>query len=333
MSTFDNYEEYEEKFNPLRYDRQARRKRKPKVHHEAKKSNSQILAESVDATEGLEGGFKPTYVPGLFEEGWLLDSLRGFYDSGVLLDILGRVKGGKEANVYRCKGKLNGETTLIAAKVYRPRMFRNLRNDKIYREGRTLLKPPGSSTKQRDERILRAVKNKSDFGQEVEHMSWLMHEHKTLKTLFAAGGAVPQAIGVNDNTILMTYLGNEKIGAPALNEVSLDTDEALPLFDEIIRNIDLMLAHSMIHGDLSAYNVLYWEGKITLIDFPQVTNRHTNTRAYFILRRDIQRICEYFAQQGIERDFAQLTDKLWRLHGGQKPSDMVREALENMQQE
>ncbi len=327
------YEQYEEMFNPLRFDRQARRKRKPKAHHTAKKSRSQILTGAVDEMQGLEGGFNPTYTPGLFEAGWLLDSLRFFYDTGVLLDVLGRVKGGKEANVYRCKGKFNDKTDLIAAKVYRPRMFRNLRNDKMYREGRTLLKGEGQSSESRESRVQRAIARKSDFGQEVEHVSWLMHEYKTLKLLFAEGASVPQPIAVHDNTILMSYVGNEKIGAPALNEITLDTDEALPLFDEILRNVDRMLKHGFVHGDLSAYNVLYWEGKITLIDFPQVTPTHTNTRAYFILRRDLQRICEYFAMQGVERDYQALTDKLWRLHGGQKPSDMTREALENLQQE
>ena len=51
----------------------------------------------------------------------------------------------------------------------------------------------------------------------------------------------------------------------------------------------------MIHGDLSAFNILYWEGKVTLIDFPQVTLSESNHNAYRIFQRDVRRVCEYFA--------------------------------------
>ena len=66
-----------------------------------------------------------------------------------------------------------------------------------------------------------------------------------------------------------------------------------------MRNIEIMLVNGMIHGDLSAYNILYWEGEITLIDFPQVTDSRVNRQAYLILERDIKRVCEYFAAQGV----------------------------------
>ena len=87
-----------------------------------------------------------------------------------------------------------------------------------------------------------------------------------------------------------------------MSEVNVESDEAESLFHEAIRNIELMLQNDMIHGDLSAYNILYWQGQIVLIDFPQVTNSHTNTNAHFILRRDIERICEYFSRQGVQTD-------------------------------
>lgn len=326
MST--QYESYEEMFDPLRHDRQARRKRKLKVHHQPKKSKQEILVESTEEAEGLEGGFTPTYTPGPFEQGWLLNSLKTFYDQGLLKDILGRVKGGKEANVYRCMAN----TGLIAAKVYRPRMFRNLRNDKLYREGRGLVDSEGRSVRSKDFRTHKAASQKTSYGERVQHTSWLMYEYKSLQTLYQAGAAVPQPIATSGNAILMTYLGDEKMGAPALNEIRLSQEEAESFFEEILQNINLMLTHGMIHGDLSPYNVLYWEGKITLIDFPQVTNSRTNSRAYFILRRDVQRICEYFAQYGLSRDGIALTDKLWRLHGGLHPKDQVDEAVENLRE-
>jgi RIO kinase 1 len=117
----------------------------------------------------------------------------------------------------------------------------------------------------------------------------------------------------------MSYHGDERMAAPTLNTVRLERDEAEELFREVLRNVDLMLQHDLVHGDLSAYNILYWApdgppGEITLIDFPQVINLRANQKAHFILKRDIQRICEYFAQQGVENDPEAIMDDLWNRH-------------------
>jgi RIO kinase 1 len=308
---YDNYEDYENLFDPMANDRQARRKRKPKAKHTPKKAARAIL-DDIAETQGLEGGFQTTYVPGLFEEGWLLQSLEGFYNQSIITDVLARVKGGKEANVYRCAAHPSLGLELVAAKVYRPQMFRNLRNDKMYREGRAILNENGRAIKKTDTRIMRALNKKSDFGIEVAHISWLMYEYKTLQTLYEAGAAVPKPITTGGNAILMEYIGDEHMAAPALNEVKLDPDEAEGLFNEAIRNIELMLRHGMIHGDLSAYNILYWEGEIVLIDFPQVTDSRTNGQAYTILQRDITRVCDYFSAQGVRCNPSGIMDRLWR---------------------
>jgi RIO kinase 1 len=312
----DEFEIYEELFNPLRTDRKARRKRKPKARHVPKKSRRQIIAELADDTVGLEGGFNTTYQPTRYEQGWLLSSLRSFYNRGLISDILALVKGGKEASVYRCAADPATGATVLAAKVYRPRKFRNLRNDSMYRQGRAILDVCGGEHDHaRDQRIIRAVGKKTAFGMQVRHMSWLMHEHTALERLYQAGAAVPQPVAASENAILMSYHGDARTAAPTLNQISLEPDEAASLFQEVLRNVRLMLQHDLIHGDLSAYNILYWKGEITLIDFPQVINVHTNSNAYFVLRRDIQRVCEYFARQGAQCDPATTMDELWYLYG------------------
>jgi len=101
------------------------------------------------------------------------------------------------------------------------------------------------------------------------------------------------------NAILMDYIGDFDTAAPTLNSVTLDHDEAHPLFDRVIRNVDLLLSNQRIHGDLSAYNILYWDGVITLIDFPQVVPPESNPSAWNIFLRDVTRICQYFNSQGV----------------------------------
>jgi RIO kinase 1 len=190
-------------------------------------------------------------------------------------------------------------------------MFRNLRNDKMYREGRDILTAGGNPAGRDSVYIERAIRNKTAFGQQAGHTSWLMHEFTAMEQLYKAGAAVPRPIAPSDNAILMSYHGDERMAAPTLNTVQLDPSEARLLFQEVLRNVDLMLQHDLIHGDLSAYNILYWEGEITLIDFPQVVNLRSNPKARFLLQRDIQRTCEYFAEQGVWSDPNAILGEFW----------------------
>jgi RIO kinase 1 len=181
----------------------------------------------------------------------------------------------------------------------------------MYRQGRETLTPNGHAVKRNEYRIMRALEKKTKFGAQVQHTSWLMHEYKALERLHQAGAAVPRPMAASDNAILMSYHGNKQLAAPTLNGVNLEPEEATHLFQEVLRNIELMLQNGLIHGDLSAYNILYWEGEITIIDFPQVVNRQTNNQAYFILQRDVERICQYFVRQGVECDPELIMYELW----------------------
>ena len=322
----DRYERYAEQFDPSWSDRPARRGRKPQARPDARKSQSQVVAELAEPS-GLEAGFVTTYHPARYEAEWLLSSLRTFYDEHLISDVLAQVKGGKEASVYRCSADPTTGAALLAAKVYRPRMFRNLRNDKIYRDGRAILTADGRPVKKTDHRIMRAVGKKTAFGAQVQHTSWVMYEFTTMRRLHRAGAAVPRPHAVSENAILMDYYGDERRAAPTLNEVGLASDQAGPLFQEVLRNIELMLQHGLIHGDLSAYNMLYWEGRIVIIDFPQITDIHTNRQAAFILQRDITRVCEYFARHGVRCDPAAIMEDLWLRYG-----EVVSDEAEEMQE-
>jgi RIO kinase 1 len=257
-----------------------------------------------------------TYQASRHERVWILDSLGKFYDEKWLDDVLRLVKGGKEANVYQClaHSSVTGlENAYFAAKVYRPRMFRNLRNDAMYREGRAHLDADGCVII--DDRMLRAIGKGTGFGQQLSHASWIEHEVKSMEMLYEVGADVPRVFASGHNAILMSYIGDADMAAPTLNSVSLDRDEARPLFERVLHNVELLLANHRVHGDLSAYNILYWEGKITLIDFPQVIDPDANRSAFRIFERDLVRVCEYFARQGVRSNPRKLAAEMWTAHG------------------
>jgi len=261
------------------------------------------------------GEFKFTYKAARFEEAWLLDSLNEIAGQQLISDVLRKIKAGKEASIYLCRSGASFEVPLLAAKVYRPRMLRNLKNDAIYRTGRTDLDEDGTALYR--EADVNAILKRTKYGEELRHTSWIAYEFKTLEKLYEVGADVPRPYAMLKNSIMMEYIGDDGIPAPTLNSVTLGRDEARQLFDRVIRNIDLLLLHERIHGDLSAYNILYWDGDVTLIDFPQVVAPEGNPAAWTIFQRDVTRICQYFATQGLRTNARQLAADLWTSHGHQ----------------
>ena len=286
----------------------ARLKRKSKRF---KHSYTELAPESAEpATDAQE--FKPSFTGSKHERQWIMEYLGLFYDDNVITDVLRQVKGGKEATVYCCRANLALGVELIAAKVYRPRMFRQLRNDELYRKGREVIGEEGKKVRGRREKL--AMSKRTDFGQTLRHTTWLANEFQTLQKLYAAGADVPKPFASSDNAILMEYLGDEKFPAPALVHVQLSPHKAQLFFEQLIHNVALMLAQDRVHGDLSAYNVLYWNDAIKIIDLPQAINPYVNPEAFALLERDVERVCDYFARYGVTANAKQITRELWERH-------------------
>jgi RIO kinase 1 len=256
---------------------------------------------------------KFTYRAARSEVDWLNDSLGSFYQQEWFDDVLQIIKGGKEASVYLCKASKTTGRKYLAAKVYRPRRFRELKNDTLYREGRERLDEDGNTIIKGG--MHHAMNKGTNYGRQLLHTSWIEHEVRSLRILHRAGADVPEPLISGHNAILMDYIGGPEMAAPTLNTVKLTPAEAHPLFDRVMVNVGLMLDYDRVHGDLSAYNILYWDGEITLIDFPQAISPQTNRNAFQIFRRDIRRICEYFADQGVESDPYRIAVKFWKDRG------------------
>src|SRR5258708_35471728 len=187
------------------------------------------------------------------------EALDYFFAGGMISEVLYTVKSGKEATVYCCQARPSMGADLLAAKVYRPRTNRSFKTDPIYREARVI----------KSGQVRRAVENKTRFGREAQFAMWVNYEFEALKALYKAGADIPRPFASAENAILMEYLGDRRQAAPALQHVELSRGGARRVFDQLMGNIELWLAHNYIHADLSAYNVLYWRAKPCIIRFPQ----------------------------------------------------------------
>jgi RIO kinase 1 len=308
IDLFDQLDDNEQTDNFL--NKGHRRKRFPERHFKVVRARN---AKFLNGQDDSSRSFNFTYKAARFEEWWLLESLGDFYEHQWITDVLRRVKGGKEASVYLCRAGEAVDSKLVTAKVYRPRVLRNLKNDSIYRTGRTDLDMSGNAIiKETD---INAIRRRTNYGEGLRHQSWIAYELQTLEILYAAGADVPKAYAMEKNAILMEFIGDLDLAAPTLNSVTLDPDEAYTLFERVIRNVDLLLSKDRVHGDLSAYNILYWDGKITLIDFPQVVSPEMNPAAWNIFLRDVTRVCQYFNTQGVKANPQKLASELWTSHG------------------
>jgi RIO kinase 1 len=253
--------------------------------------------------------WKPTFTGSRQERAWIRDSLGGFREDRWFTDVLYRAAGGKEATVYCCRAHPSTGLDLIAAKVFRPRMFRAMRNDHLYKMGRGFLDADGKYV--RDSRSARALRKKTRFGRRLDSASWCHHEVKTLRTLHAAGADVPRLLASSENAILMEFVGDERGPAPTLQTVRLPRGEAHRLFRRMIRNVEIMLAERCVHADLSAYNVLHRYPDVRVIDFPQTVDADRHPAAFELFARDVDRLCRYFVRQGVNVEPVGLAYELW----------------------
>lgn len=207
-------------------------------------------------------------------------------------EVLGPIKGGKEAEVLLVERSSPGGEHLLALKRYRDPKTRAFRRDQIYREGRRM---------RRESRQQKAVENATAYGKKLIADQWSGSEFEHLRRLWAAGATVPFPVE-SAGSLLMQYIGDYEYAAPRLVDARLTQDEAAELLDQLIGALRLFSREGLVHGDLSAYNVLVWEGKAYVIDLPQAVDLVHNPHAFDFLHRDVTNTCSFFGKWKIDVD-------------------------------
>jgi len=222
--------------------------------------------------------------------------LQQFGGQGLITDVLGVIGDGKEATVYCCAADPSTGVELLAAKVYRAQKFRAFAGARRYAADRVVL----------DERVDRAMKTKTDKGRRMAHHAWIEWEWETLCRLHDAGASVPNPLAASDDAILMEFVGDRDGPAPQLRQVELAPALARDALQRLLQDVELLLDCHLVHGDLSAYNVLWWADRPWIIDVPQSIDLHASRDGYPHLRRDVQNLERYFARYGLSAgDFAE----------------------------
>jgi RIO kinase 1 len=205
-------------------------------------------------------------------------------DEGIIDDVLSRLLSGKEASIFVVEK--GGE--VLAAKVYKAREQRTFKHVSSYVAGRN---------QTRNTRDRRAKQRRSNYGKELIEKSWREMEMDALQRAYYAGVRVPQPFLLSGDVLLMELLTDETGGpAPRLADLELNHTVAKLLHEEVFLQVRRLLSADLIHGDLSAYNILYTPEGCHLIDLPQAVDASANREARDILHRDLMNVTEHLAK-------------------------------------
>ncbi|MCC9000393.1 MAG: serine protein kinase RIO, partial [Candidatus Contendobacter sp.] len=107
--------------------------------------------------------------------------MKPLVDEGLVDEVLGQLKSGKEAQVYvvRCGDAIR------CAKVYKEAHQRSFKQAVQYQEGRKI----------RGSRRARAMAQRTHYGQKEQEAAWLHAEVDALYQLAAAGVRAPAPLG------------------------------------------------------------------------------------------------------------------------------------------
>jgi len=138
--------------------------------------------------------------------------------------------------------------------------------------------------------------------------AWTQKEFKNLERLQKIGVKSPKPILFRKNVLLMEYIGDESQPAPLLKDVKLEDPEEH--FKTIVSYISKMYKKAdLVHGDISAFNILYHKNKCYLIDLGQgVLTEHPNALEF--LKRDIKNVVSYFNKYNIRADAEEIYNKI-----------------------
>ncbi len=220
---------------------------------------------------------------------------------------LGVVKSGKEAQIdliERSGG--DGRHHLLARKRYLPREVKYkgqlealgvqrasaFRNDVQYREGRQF----------RKSRDRRAVERMSTYGKRLLQDRWTGHEHDVMSRLWEEGVAVPYPVGYADAVYDIESVGALDGAAPQVTAARLGPDELDEAWAQLVIGLRTITTLGWAHGDLSAYNLLWWGDRLWFIDFPQAIDIAANPMGLDFVHRDAVNVCTWFAKRGVDAD-------------------------------
>jgi len=211
----------------------------------------------------------------VFDKSTLM-TIYGLLNKGVIDEIHGVVKAGKEARIYWGTDREGKE---LAIKIYLT-VASEFKKGKL----RYILGDPRFTHIKRETRSI--------------VFAWALKEFKNLKLALKAKVKVPKPFVVKKNVLVMQFIGKNGIPAPNLKELPPKNPERI--YNELLAYVRKLYQKSkLIHGDISEYNIMVWRGRPVIFDMAQAVLL-SHPMATTFLKRDLQNLHRYFKKQGVK---------------------------------
>jgi RIO kinase 1 len=214
---------------------------------------------------------------------------------------LGILKTGKEADAFLLERAVPGrgavgESVVMVAKRSRGEEHRTFHRSSAYTQGR----------RTRNTRDTRAMAKKTSHGRAVAAGQWAWAEWEALVRLHTLGLPVPYPVQIDGTELLMEWItvetdeGTET--APRLSQTRPEPALLASYWEQVRDALGELARHGVVHGDLSAYNILAAGDRLVIIDLPQMVDLVGNPAGLDFLLRDCTNICTWFRSRGIDAD-------------------------------
>jgi RIO kinase 1 len=218
-----------------------------------------------------------------------LMSIYSLLNTGKLVAVHGCLKMGKEACIHLAESK--GRVVIL--KIYRIATS-DFRNMWQYLQG--------------DTRFPKTGRNRRDVI-----YTWASREYRNLQAAHRAGCGSPRPLALQRNLIVMECIKRRGLPAPRL--IDAEVDDAEGIYDSVVRSyIALYQKGNLVHGDLSAYNILLGNRGPILIDFSQGTVTES-PRATNLLFRDLETLLPFFRRVGVDPNPQELAERISGVEG------------------
>ncbi len=121
-----------------------------------------------------------------------------------------------------------------------------------------------------------------------------------LKQCWLLGLPVPYPVQIIGTELLMEWITHDGDTAPRLAQTRPSPALLGEYFAQLREAMATMAQHGIVHGDLSAYNILAAGERLVIIDLPQVTDVIGNPNGMDFLMRDCANVCAWFRSRGLD---------------------------------
>ncbi|XP_075825403.1 serine/threonine-protein kinase RIO3 [Microtus pennsylvanicus] len=211
-------------------------------------------------------------------------------NSGLLETITGCISTGKESVVFHAYGgsleddKEDGTAipTECAIKVFKTTLNEFKNRDKYIKDD---FRFKDRFSKLNPRKIIRM---------------WAEKEMHNLTRMQKAGIPCPTVVQLKKHILVMSFIGHDQVPAPKLKEVKLSSEEMKDAYYQTLHLMQQLYNEcTLVHADLSEYNMLWHAGKVWLIDVSQSVEP-THPHGLEFLFRDCRNVSQFFQKGGVK---------------------------------